>query len=143
MNRDKAIRFKFYELLSGADILYDSGEISIWDEKAEDTTNNLYILFRDQTANIFQTGCNDTWDCTIELAIVNKQQDTITKSTTDDIAEQVEALLAPLWAGATYEGWQILNCVLSSSNYSGLILEDTVTTIEKTLIFSLTAIKLT
>lgn len=142
MNRDKAIRYKFYELLTGADILIDSGVISVWDEKAEDVTNNIYILFRDQTANIVDTNCNDTWDCTIELAIVNKQPDTITKDTTDDVAEQVETLLAPLWEPVNYQGWQLTCCVLSSTNYSGLILVDTDTVIEKTMIYTLKAIKL-
>lgn len=142
MNREKAIRYKFYQLLTGTDITYDSGLISVWDEKAEDTTNNVYILFRDQSAERQRNYCA-IWDCTLELAIVNKQPDTISKDTTDDVSEQVEDLLTlGLIDGVEYEGWQFTNFALESTNYSGLILAGTDTEIEKTMTFTLTATKL-
>lgn len=143
MNREKAIRYKIYQILTGTDIEYDSGLISVWDEKAEDNTNNIYILFRDQSAQRSTTFCDDSWECTFELAIVNKQPDTISKDSTDDVSEQVEDLLnAGLIDGVEYEGWQFNNFALDNTNYSGLILTDTGSEIEKTMTFTLTATKL-
>lgn len=143
MNREKAIRLKFFDILNTGNIQYDSGNISIWDEKAEDTTNNLYILLRDQTASATQTFCQDTWDCTMEIVIVNKQTDTISKDINDDISEQVENLLFDALAvGATYEGWQIANVVLDSVNYSSLFLSATDSDIEKVLIYRMNAMRL-
>lgn len=143
MNRDKAVRLKYYEVLLAGDIRYDSGSVSIWDEKAEDATNNLYILFQGQQAQFTGNFCNKTWQCTIDLVIVNKQPDTISKDTTDDIAEQIEDLLtAALVSGVEYEGWQITNFVLDSSNTAAYTLSETASEIEKTLTFRQTLTKL-
>ena len=75
MDREKAIRLKIFDLLTAANITYDSGVISIWDEKAEDTTNNLYIVLRDQTAIDDRVMCAKQWTGTLELGIVCKTRD--------------------------------------------------------------------
>lgn len=143
MNREKAFRLKMYEVLTSAPITYDSGQVSIWDEKAEDTTNNLYILFQGQTAQFTGTFCNNTWNCTIDLVLVNKQPDTISKDTTDDIGEQIETLLNDgLIAGAEYGGWQITNFQLDSINYASYVLSQTSSELEKTMTYRATLTRL-
>lgn len=143
MDREKAIRLKLFELLTAANIRYDDGDINVWDEKAEDETNNLYIVFRDQTAQNDGTFCLNSWTCTLELGIVCKQPDTVSKDIPDDIGEQVEAALyAGLVNGVITNGWQINNFVLDSVNYSTFVLSPTQSEIEKTLIFRMTANKL-
>jgi hypothetical protein len=143
MNREKAIRLKYYDILINGNITYDVGQVSIWDEKPEDTTNNLYILLKAQTAQSDPNYCMKTWTCTQEIVIVNKQPDTISKDTTDDICEKIEDLLyAALRQGAEYGGWQITNFVLDSVDYAAYILGQTDSELEKTLIFRQTVNKL-
>jgi len=142
MNREKAIRLKVFEIIDG-NVTYELAPVSIWDDKAEDETNNIYVLLEDQTAQFVENFCNNQWDTTIQLRIVNKQQDTISKDTTDDVSEQIEGLLTTaLVAGVEYEGWQILNCRLESAQYSTWTLAKSRTVVEKILIFRQTLIKL-
>lgn len=143
MNREKAIRHKIYDVLSTGNIRYDDGEIDVWDEKAEDTTNNIYILLKRQTAQAPQTFCQNQWDVTIEVWVVNKQPDTISKDTTDDVVEQVEDLLSvAMNGGIEYEGWQIINFNMDSLATDDYFLSDTKTEIQVTLIFNARMIKL-
>lgn len=142
MNREKAIRLKVYELLTAEQILVDEGEVSIYDEKVEDESSNIYIVLKRQTASIANDNCRNKWNCRIDLWIVNRQRDTISKDTTDDICERVEELLAPLSDGVEYNGWQMLNAVLEDLDYDTFQLTDTDTEIQLTLTYSLTAIKL-
>lgn len=142
MNREKAIRLKFFDLLTAANILYDAGAISIWDEKAEDQTNNLYILLQRQNASAPNDFCNNKWDCRIDVRIVNKQRDTLSKDITDDIGEQVENALAVLFEGAEYEGWQFLNVQTEDISYDPYDLTENDSVIEKLYTYRLTAQKL-
>jgi len=142
MNREKAIRLKIFELLSASPILIDEGQVDIWDEKVEDNGSNLYIALKRQTATIFADNCRNKWNCRIDIWIVNKQRDTISKDTTDDICERVEELLQPLTDGVEYNGWQMLNAVLEDLDYDSFDLTETETEIQLTLTYSLTAIKL-
>lgn len=142
MNREKAIRLKVYELLTADPILVDEGQVSIYDEKVEDEGSNLYIVLKRQTASIFNDNCRNKWSCRIDLWIVNRQRDTISKDTTDDICERVEELLSPIADGVEYNGWQMLNAVLEDLDYDTFQLTDTDTEIQLTLTYSLTAIKL-
>lgn len=143
MDREKAIRFKIYDILSTGNITYDLGEVSIWDEKAEDTTNNIYILLRDQTAQDDRTFCMLQWTSTFEVGIISKQTDTLSKDILDDVGEQVENLLYDaLLVGVSTNGWQINNFVLDSASFSTFTLSATQSEIEKTLIFRMTATRL-
>lgn len=143
MNREKAIRHKIYDVLNTGNISYDDGTIDVWDEKAEDTTNNIYILLKRQTAQAPQTFCQNQWDVTIEVWVVNKQPDTISKDTTDDIVEQIEDLLSSAMSGGVeYEGWQILNFNMDSLATDDYFLSDTKTEMQVTLIFNARMIKL-
>lgn len=143
MDREKAIRLKVFDLLTTAEIKYDEGVISIWDEKAEDESNNLYIVLRDQSASDDRVMCMKQFSCTLEIGVVCKTKDAVSKDIPDDIGEQVEnALYAGLLAGVETNGWQFNNFVLDSANYSTFVLSPTDSEIEKTLIFRFTAIKL-
>lgn len=142
MNREKAIRLKFFELLTAANILYDDGVISIWDEKAEDQSNNLYILLQRQNAAAPTDFCSNKWTCRIDVRVVNKQRDTMSKDITDDIGEQVEDALSPLFSGAEYEGWQFLNIQMEDASYDPYDLTENDSVIEKLYTYRLTAIKL-
>lgn len=143
MDREKAIRLKIFDILSNGNITYDVGVVSIWDEKAEDTTNNIYILLRDQTAQDDRVFCMRQWTSTIELGIVSKQTDTISKDILDDVCEQVESLLYDaLLSGIDTNGWRINNFTLDSASFSTFTLSATQSEIEKTLIFRMTATRL-
>lgn len=143
MDREKAIRHKVFELLNAANIQYDDGDISIWDEKAEDTTNNNYILLRDQTAQGLGDFCMNKWTCSFEMGVVTKSKDGVSKDVADDIGEQLEnALYNNLVNGIEYQGWQYNNFTLDSANYSTFVLSPTESEIEKTFVFRFTATKL-
>lgn len=142
MDREKAIRLKHFELLQAANIRYDEGVIDIWDEKAGDNTNNIYILLARQNAQDKSNFCGGRWDGRIDIRIVNGQQDTLSKDVNDDVGEQVEAALQALSIGAEYGGWQFSDYILESVEYDAYDLSETKSILEKVLTYKLTAQKL-
>jgi hypothetical protein len=143
MNREKAIRLLYFNLLF-EQVTYELGIVSVWDEKAEDDTNNIYILLENQSATNAGNFSQNAWECDIDIRMVAKQQDGVTKDITDDVAEQVEGILyRALQRGAETNGYQITNFVLQNLDYDTFSLTSTRSEINVTYTFRQTVTKTT
>jgi hypothetical protein len=142
MTPDKAIRYYFANLLVG-NILYNSNVVTFWDDQANDETNNLYVLFSNQTSSEIGNFVQHRWSCTVTLEIVFKSQDHTSKDTLDDIQESIDNLVYPsLQNGVVTNNWQINNFRLSDTTFEGARITDTRTTNRKLVTYSMEVTKI-
>lgn len=142
MNRERAIRIRIYELLN-ENLSFEDSPVPVWDAKLEDEDSSLYVIIEGQSGRIIQKYPHQkTWDCNINLSIVSRQHNTVSRDLVDDVAEQIENLLyAGLYDGAVYEGWQFSNFVLESTNSNAFTLGKSMSEVSKDLIFKIEATK--
>lgn len=142
MTREKAIRLKIYELLNG-NVSYESSPVPVHDAVLQDDENNSYILLTLQRASNKSNFHQDTWDCEQDIEIYSKQMQSVSKDVVDDIAEQVETLIyQSLRSGVNYNGWQINNVMLSTTENNAFMLSETKSIVSKFMTFRLTATKI-
>lgn len=142
MNREQAIRMNIYTLLDEL-LTYDSAVIPIWDAKLEDEDSILYVIIEGQSAVVINKfPSQKTWDCNINLSIVSRQHNGVSRDIVDNVAEQIEdRLYAGLYDGALYENWQFSNFVLERTNSNAFELSKTMSEVSKDLIFKIEASK--
>ncbi len=143
MNREKVIRLYIHGLLNGT-LAYNATTIPVWDSKLEDKTN-IYVIIEEQSANVIQKFPQQmAWECSINLFIVSKQQDTVSRDVVDDIAEQIETIVYnALQNGVVTNGWQLNNMALASTEHSMFELLHSKMQVSKTMTFRLEANKTT
>ena len=144
MNRDKALRYAYGAALSG-NLTYPVGQsaVQIFDEKLE-ASNNIYVLILNQNSIYAGNFMDQRWTAKIELEIVSKQQNSVSKDILDDISEQIENIIIPsaFTNGLSVDsGWQVINVSLESISYANIQQTETNSILTKTLIFNQTIIK--
>lgn len=92
----EAVRKGFYDALNGQ-ITFDGAPIPIVDEKLDlnITDNDLYMLIGGQQATVVNT--KSTWakEADLNITIVNRRKATNTKTTIENIADQMLQILFP------------------------------------------------
>jgi hypothetical protein len=140
MNREKAIRKYFFDLISNSLVQPGNANIiPVYDEKA-DSNVNIYVLLETQRANDDRDFIKKRWNATIEINIIHKQDDSYTKDIVDDICEQIEALIP--YETTINNEWQITNNRLDSVDYGNLKISETQTICMKILTYSFKTTKI-
>lgn len=91
----KAFRMAVFDALDGNLTDLSASPVMIFDEKAEDETNNLYVLLKTETRSQIPTFSGFLHDSTIMLEIVYKTLDTTSKDEPDNVSDQISRLLLP------------------------------------------------
>jgi hypothetical protein len=134
----KKVRKAYYEALNGQ-LTYDGSPVSVWDEKAEATTNNIYVLLSTQTATDTSTFSSFDTQTTILIDIVSKSQDRVSKDVLDEVAQQILTIILPTVTTnglPAQSGVQILNVRKESDNYLPVQLSATGSIIRRLIRFS-------
>lgn len=142
MNREHAIRICIFDLLNGT-LTYEGTEVPVWDAKLESEDSNLYVIIEGQSGiTINKYPQQKTWDCNINLSIVSRQHNGVSRDTVDDVAEQIETILyAALEGGTIYQGWQFTNFVLERTSSNAFTLGHSMSEVSKDLTFKIEATK--
>lgn len=91
----KAFRMAVFNALDGNLLDLDGSAVQIWDEKAEDETNNLYVLLKTETRQQIPTFSGFLHDSTIMLEIAYRTLDTTSKDEADNVSDQITRILLP------------------------------------------------
>lgn len=141
MNRELAARRAFFNAVSDQ-ILVPGGsgnKVSVSDFKAN-TGDSLYVLIEAQTASGNSNFTRRSWNASLSLAIVHKQDDSYTRDIVDDVSEQIENILTPGIASLNgleaQAGWNITNLTLVDVSYADFQISETETMCMKILNFN-------
>lgn len=141
MNREKAIRLKFYEVLNGQ-LQYDSAVLPVNDAKLQDDSD-IYIILTEQRATDNSSFHCYKWECEQDIEIHSVQQHSVSRDIVDDVAEQIETLIfQALKDGTETNGWQLNNLTLSGTRNAMWELTQTKNEVFKELTFRMSAVKL-
>jgi hypothetical protein len=149
VNRDKAVRYGFGEILRNA-ITYDGNAIKIYDAVTtnEVLNENLYVLLTRQTAANDHNLRQFRWRCIQTIEIVSKQISSVSKDIADEVSEQIEQLIIypngkpGIGNMAQQSGWKFEIQILESVDYTEFELETNLYEITKILQFSCIVTKL-
>lgn len=91
----KAFRMAVFSALNGNLTDLAASPVMIFDEKAEDETNNLYVLLKTETRRQVPVMNGFLHDSSIMLEIVYKTMDTTSKDEADNVSNQITEILLP------------------------------------------------
>jgi hypothetical protein len=121
MNRDAAYRYMVYSLLQAIQIDPGTGliDIPVFDEKLEDDAL-IYVILDSQTAVNASNFVNHCWNCTIDIQISHKQQNSATFEIVDQVSQEIESRLLNATPSKNnfpaVTGWNVFNTILNSSS---------------------------
>jgi hypothetical protein len=145
MNREQAIRSAFYDQIKNA-LSIDNVIVPVFDNKS-DGGYKIYVLIQNQTATDDYDFNSFRYNCTIELCIVHKQDDSYTRDIVDLICDQIESAIFPnsrnssVFTLPVQTGWQFTNVKVGNVQYADLKTSATETVAMKFITFNLKTIK--
>lgn len=128
MNREKAFRKSVYDALQNIQITVDGSivDVPVYDQKLE-SDDLIYIIIDSQSAVWIGDFVARKWNCSVDIEIKHKQQDSAVFDIVDDVGEEIENRLittVPALTGIIAQpGWRMMNNVISS--VSNLKLQET------------------
>lgn len=135
------VRKAWYTLLNG-NLSYGGLNVPVQDEKLKEVNSiyKHYVILAEQTSTPDESKQGYERQVTINLDIVTKTDNSVSKSIADNIANQILNLLYPtlhVHALPTPAGWQFLNPQLERETYLPLQETPTSFTMRKILTFGL------
>lgn len=145
MDRDKAIRYAFYQAIQSLNV--NGKDIPVYDAKVE-SNEGLYVIISTQFASRIGNLKLYMWKGSIDIEIYHNQQNSATNDLVDDVGAAIEAIISPnadpVGTGIIQQtGWQITEVFLSNSTNVKLTnyMDGAGITVNKTLQFNCTIIK--
>jgi hypothetical protein len=145
VNRDKAIRYAFYQAIQALNV--NGADIPVYDAKVE-SNEGLYVIMSTQFATRTGNLKLYMWRASIDIEIYHNQQNSATNDLVDDVGEAIENIISPfpdpIGSGIVQQnGWDITDVYLNTSTNVKLAsyMDNAGTTVNKTLQFNCTIIK--